>query len=169
VRVTADDGALDLLPAETGFAQPGVYAANLLISAARAATLKLANQRDAAVPEAPVLIHGADPFTQLSARELADPSLDLDRRCADRSAPCRSRRTSRRHRDGTGAAGRHPARLPGGDGGGAGGRGLRRRSRGVQGPAQPDHPGARAPAGSRLRTRRDRGVPRATTCANTSR
>ena len=79
MRVTADDGALDLLPAETGFAQPGVYAANLLISAARAATLKLANQREAAVPEAPVLIHGADPFTQLSARELADPSLDLDR------------------------------------------------------------------------------------------
>lgn len=79
VRVTADDGALDLLPAETGFAQPGVYAANLLISAARAATLKLANQRDAAVPEAPVLIHGADPFTQFSARELADPSLDLNR------------------------------------------------------------------------------------------
>ena len=56
----AADGALDLLPAETAFAQPGIYAARLLISDARAATLKLANQRDAAVPEAPVLIRGAE-------------------------------------------------------------------------------------------------------------
>ncbi len=70
-------GALDLLPAETAFAQPGLYAARLLISAARAATLKLANQRDAAVPEAPVMIHGAEPFSLHSARTLADPALDL--------------------------------------------------------------------------------------------
>ena len=70
-------GALDLLPAETAFAQPGLYAARLLISAARAATLKLANQRDAAVPEAPVMIYGAEPFSLHAARALADPALDL--------------------------------------------------------------------------------------------
>ncbi|NML95345.1 GTP cyclohydrolase II [Novosphingobium olei] len=77
IRVHGDGGALDLLPAETGFAQPGLYAARLLISAARAATLKLANQRDAAVPEAPVIIHGAEPFSLNTARALADPARDL--------------------------------------------------------------------------------------------
>jgi len=77
VRVEGYDGALDLLPAETGFAQPGLYAARLLISAARAATLKLTNQREAAAPEAPVMIHGADPFSLHAARSLADPALDL--------------------------------------------------------------------------------------------
>jgi GTP cyclohydrolase II len=49
----------------------------MLISCARAVTLKLANQRDAAVPEAPVLIRGADPFDLAGARALADPALDL--------------------------------------------------------------------------------------------
>jgi GTP cyclohydrolase II len=49
----------------------------MLISAARAATLKLANQRDAALPEAPVLIRGAEPFDPVAARALADPALDL--------------------------------------------------------------------------------------------
>lgn len=53
IRVTGADGALDLLPAETAFAQPGIYVARLLISDACVAMLKLANQRDAAVPEAP--------------------------------------------------------------------------------------------------------------------
>lgn len=77
IRVTAADGALDLLPAETAFVQPGIYAARLLISDARAATLKLANQRDAAVPEAPVLIRGAEPFSLSGARNLADPAQDL--------------------------------------------------------------------------------------------
>ena len=38
IRVTGEGGALDLLPAETAFVQPGIYAARLLISAARAAT-----------------------------------------------------------------------------------------------------------------------------------
>ena len=69
----AVDGVLRLLPAETGFA-PGVSAPRLLISSARAATLKLANQREAAVPEAPVLIRAADPFTLPMARVLADPA-----------------------------------------------------------------------------------------------
>lgn len=77
IRVQAEDGALDLLPAETGFAEPGLSAKQLLISAARAATLKLANQREAAEPDAPVLISGAEPFDLAQARELADPSLDL--------------------------------------------------------------------------------------------
>jgi GTP cyclohydrolase II len=70
------DGAFTLLPAETGFAD-GARAPRMLISAARAATLKLANQREAAVPEAPVLIRGAEPFDLALARAVADPALDL--------------------------------------------------------------------------------------------
>jgi hypothetical protein len=50
-----------LLPAETGFGA-GVASTRMLISAARATTLKLANQRDAAEPESPVMIRGADGF-----------------------------------------------------------------------------------------------------------
>ncbi len=65
-----------LLPAETGFGQ-GLAASRMLISAARAATLKLANQRDAAEPQVPVLIRGAEPFDLNLARALADPALDL--------------------------------------------------------------------------------------------
>lgn len=49
----------------------------MLISAARAVTLKLANQREAAVPEAPVLIRAAEPFDLVQARAIADPALDL--------------------------------------------------------------------------------------------
>lgn len=79
IRVTGDDGTLTLLPAETGFAEPGLSANRLLISAARATTLKLANQREAAVPHEPVLIHGAEPFSLCLARDLADPALDLKR------------------------------------------------------------------------------------------
>ena len=70
------DGSLALLPAETGFG-PEISAPQMLISAARAATLKLANQREAAVPEAPVLIRAAEPFDLAEARVLADPALDL--------------------------------------------------------------------------------------------
>ena len=70
------DAALALLPAETGFA-PGASAPRMLISAARAVTLKLANQREAAVPEAPVLIRAAEPFDLDVARSVADPALDL--------------------------------------------------------------------------------------------
>lgn len=69
-------GAFTLLPAETGFA-PGASARQMLLSCARAATLKLANQREAAAPEAPVLIRGADVFDLPLARALADPALDL--------------------------------------------------------------------------------------------
>ncbi len=69
------DGCFTLLPAETGLGQ--ARSRTMLISAARAVTLKLANQREAAVPEAPVLIRGAEPFDLASARALADPALDL--------------------------------------------------------------------------------------------
>jgi GTP cyclohydrolase II len=72
----AFDGAFTLLPAETGFGE-GVAAKQMLISCARAATLKLTNQRDAAEPESPVLIRGAEPFDLAQARALADPALDL--------------------------------------------------------------------------------------------
>jgi GTP cyclohydrolase II len=72
-----DAGTLDLLPAETAFAQPGLFAAHLLLSAARAATLKLGNMREYD-PAAPILIRAAEPFTLASARDLADPAHDLD-------------------------------------------------------------------------------------------
>ena len=69
-------GGLKLLPAETGYGS-GVTAPRMLISCARAATLKLANQRAAAAPEAPVLLRGAEPFDLAAARALADPAQDL--------------------------------------------------------------------------------------------
>ncbi len=64
-----------LLPVETA---PGEARSNLaLISAARAATLKLANQREAADPHAPVLIRAAAPLDLVAALPVADPALDL--------------------------------------------------------------------------------------------
>lgn len=69
-------GAPPLQPVETAFGE-GLRADLLLISASRAATLKLANQREAAVPGAPVLLRGAEPFDLAAARAVADPSLDL--------------------------------------------------------------------------------------------
>ena len=64
-----------LLPIETapGAAQAG----HALISAARAATLKLANQREAADPHSPVLVRAAEPLDLAAGRALADPALDL--------------------------------------------------------------------------------------------
>ena len=67
---------MTVMPVETGFGD-GVRADRMLISSARAVTLKLANQREAAVPEAPVLIRAAEPFTLETARAVADPALDL--------------------------------------------------------------------------------------------
>ena len=69
------EGAFTLLPAETGLG--AASARTMLISAARAVTLKLANQREAARPEAPVLIRAAETFDLAGARALADPALDL--------------------------------------------------------------------------------------------
>ena len=65
-----------LLPAETGIA-PQASAELMLISSARAATLKLINQREAAAPHAPVIIRSPDPFTLGNAAPIADPALDL--------------------------------------------------------------------------------------------
>ena len=69
-------GAPVLQPIETAFGEH-LRADNLLISASRAATLKLANQREAAVPGTPVLLRGAEPFDLAAARAVADPSSDL--------------------------------------------------------------------------------------------
>jgi len=51
--------------------------APLLLSAGRAATLKLANQRDAALPDGPVLIERVPWLDFDTATALADPQLDL--------------------------------------------------------------------------------------------
>ena len=72
----AMEGGPVLLPVETAVAQ-GATSGSLLISAARAATLKLANQREAANPHAPVLITGGEPFDLRIARPITDPALDL--------------------------------------------------------------------------------------------
>jgi GTP cyclohydrolase II len=72
----AFEGGPVLLPAETAIAGAATAAA-MLISSARAATLKLTNQREASEPHAPVLIRGAEPFTLDAARAVADPALDL--------------------------------------------------------------------------------------------
>ena len=65
-----------LLPIETGIALSAT-AEHLLISAARAGTLKLANQKEAAEPHAPVLIRAAEQVSMHEALAVADPSLDL--------------------------------------------------------------------------------------------
>ncbi len=70
-------GTITLLPVETAIAS-GATAPKMLISAARAATLKLTNQRDAAVPHSPVLIRGGEPFDMSAAVPIADPALDLN-------------------------------------------------------------------------------------------
>ncbi|HSG54631.1 MAG TPA: GTP cyclohydrolase II [Paracoccaceae bacterium] len=65
-----------LLPVETA---PGgqTSSAQMLISAARAATLKLANQREAADGHSPVLVRAAVPLSLADGRAVADPTLDL--------------------------------------------------------------------------------------------
>ena len=75
-------GALALLPIET--ADPERLAAfdpeahaPVLLSAGRAETLKLANQLEAAVPDAPVLVDRAPWIDFATATALADPQLDL--------------------------------------------------------------------------------------------
>lgn len=70
-------GGRVLVPAETGFGAD-VRSTHMLISHARAVSLRLANQRDAAEPEAPALIRAAEPFDLAAARAIADPALDLD-------------------------------------------------------------------------------------------
>ncbi len=72
----AFEGGPLLLPVETAIAREA-SAERMLISAARAATLKLANQRDATEPHSPVLIHAAQAFDLSRATPIADPALDL--------------------------------------------------------------------------------------------
>ncbi|WP_226699493.1 GTP cyclohydrolase II [Qipengyuania gaetbuli] len=69
-------GAPLLQPVETAFGE--VSGETMLISASRAATLKLANQREAAVPRQPVLLRGAEGFDLSHALAVADPALDLN-------------------------------------------------------------------------------------------
>ncbi|EDL49525.1 GTP cyclohydrolase II [Erythrobacter sp. SD-21] len=71
----AIEGAPLLQPVETAFSD--VSGEAMLLSATRAATLKLANQREAAVPRTPVLMRGADAFDLPAALAVADPALDL--------------------------------------------------------------------------------------------
>jgi GTP cyclohydrolase II len=69
-----------LLPVETALdvgLDNGATSPRMLISAARAATLKLINQAPAADGHSPVLVRAADPLTLADARPVADPALDL--------------------------------------------------------------------------------------------
>ena len=68
---TARQELLDLL-------DPG-HQAQLLISGARAAALRLANEREAADPSSPVVIGHADWLGAATALAIADPGRDLDR------------------------------------------------------------------------------------------
>jgi GTP cyclohydrolase II len=61
-----------------GLLDPG-HQARLLISGERAAALKLANERDAADPAAPVVIARAPWLDAATARAIADPGRALDR------------------------------------------------------------------------------------------
>ena len=82
VELIARDGALRLLAVEGADAQslpafdPGA-SADLLISAARAQTLHLTNQREAADPEMPVLVQREPWIDEAGAMALADPVRDL--------------------------------------------------------------------------------------------
>jgi GTP cyclohydrolase II len=83
VTIGGDEGGIAILPVEG--ATPQSLAAfdpagdaPILISGSRAATLKLANQRDAAAPEQPVLIARAPWLASpAEAMALADPVTDL--------------------------------------------------------------------------------------------
>lgn len=82
ITVRGHDGALALLPVETAddtrlalFDPAGK--ADLLLSGERAAVLKLANQRDAAAPDQPVLVERVPWLDLPAAIALADPSGDL--------------------------------------------------------------------------------------------
>jgi GTP cyclohydrolase II len=82
VAIRGTEGTLRLLAVET--ADPERLSAfdpeaeaPVLLSAGRAATLKLANQRDAATPDAPVLVERAPWLDFATATALADPQFDL--------------------------------------------------------------------------------------------
>lgn len=82
IAIRGASGTLSLLAIETGDAErlagfDPESAAPVLISAGRAVTLKLANQRDAAAPDAPVLVQRASWLDFDGAVALADPQFDL--------------------------------------------------------------------------------------------
>jgi GTP cyclohydrolase II len=75
--IEARDGTdIELLPIETAIASEAT-SQRLLISAARAVTLKMVNQKEAGDPHSPALIRGGEPFDLHSALPVADPALDL--------------------------------------------------------------------------------------------
>jgi GTP cyclohydrolase II len=76
VRVTAANGGLTLLAIETGELSAAPVK-GILLSSARAATLKLANQFAAADVQMPVLIAPPSDLDATLALAIADPSLDL--------------------------------------------------------------------------------------------
>ena len=65
----AIEGAPLLQPVETAFSE--VSGEAMLVSATRAATLKLANQREAAAPRQPVLMRSAETFDLPAALAVA--------------------------------------------------------------------------------------------------
>ena len=77
IKVGPENGerAPVLLPVETAFAS-AAKSDHMLISAARAETLKLTNQRAAADGHSPVLMRAADPLDIPHALPIADPALD---------------------------------------------------------------------------------------------
>jgi GTP cyclohydrolase II len=82
VRIDAADGSIALLAVETADAArlaafDPAGQADLLLSPSRAATLKLANQRDAATPGVAVTIARVPWLDLDAATALADPALDL--------------------------------------------------------------------------------------------
>jgi GTP cyclohydrolase II len=82
VAIAGADGAIEVLAIETADASrladfDAEARADVLLSAGRAATLKLANQADAAVPDAPVRVLRAPWLDFAAATALADPQFDL--------------------------------------------------------------------------------------------
>ena len=84
VTIGDGDGTWTVLPVETADRDAlarldaiGPHLAALVISAGRAATLALANQREAAAPDRPVEIARPDWLGLDEARAVADPQLDL--------------------------------------------------------------------------------------------
>ncbi|WCM26485.1 GTP cyclohydrolase II [Sphingomonas sp. QA11] len=82
IAIAGADGTLALLPIETtdperlaAFDPEGQ--ASVLLTSGRAATLKLANQRDAAAPDSPVMVERAPWLDFAAATALADPQFDL--------------------------------------------------------------------------------------------
>ena len=80
VGVEADGARLNLLPVETGNleeALPSSGTVSLIISASRAATLKLLNQFAAADPHLPIQISLAAPVSAAEIIAIVDPVLDM--------------------------------------------------------------------------------------------